>query len=184
LSVFEPPDQEIGVLFSHSIAGIEDTLYSDSLNLLEDRLRGEEGNRAAHLRNQIGILHARFGRDGEAEAELSRCLTDDPDFIAPYLNLANLKLVRGELEEAMEVARSGLERKPDSALLNIFLALYHSRKGEPIRAAAYLDKVRSSSPELARRYGYLADSSSAQARAGASRGAAGAELSLIWDSGE
>ena len=184
LSVFEPPDQEIGVLFSQSIDAIEDTLYRDSLNLLQDKLRGEGGTRAVRLRNQIGVLHARFGKDGEAEAELSRCLSEDPDYIAPYLNLANLKMVRGELEEAAKVARAGLERNPDSALLNVFLALYHSRKGEPSRASAYLDKVRSSSPELARRYSYLADSSSAQRRAGSSRGAAAEELSLIWDSGE
>jgi tetratricopeptide (TPR) repeat protein len=180
LSVFEPPDQEIGAVFSRSIAAVEDTLYRDSLNLLEDKLRGEEGIRAVHLRNQIGVLHARFGKDQEAEAELSRCLSEDPDFIAPYLNLANLKMMRGELEEAVEVARAGLKRKPDSALLNIFLALYHNRKGEPRRAAEYLEKVRGSSPELARRYSYLADSSAAQGRAGA----AAEEHSLIWDSGE
>jgi predicted Zn-dependent protease len=93
-------------------------------------------------------------------------------------------MVRGELEEAAKVARAGLERNPDSALLNVFLALYHSRKGEPSRASAYLDKVLKRSPELARRYSYLADSSSAQRRAGSSRGAAAEELSLIWDSGE
>ena len=184
LSIFEPPDQEIGVLFSQSIAAIEDTLYRDSLNLLQDKLQGEGGTRAVRLRNQIGVLHARFGKDGEAEAELSRCLSEDPDYVAPYLNLANLKMVQGELEEAAEVARAGLQRNPDSALLNVFLALYHSRKGEPDRASAYLDKVRGSSPELARRYSYLADGSSAQGRAGASRGAAAEELSLIWDSGE
>ena len=184
LSIFEPPDQEIGVLFSQSIAAIEDTLYRDSLNLLQDKLQGEGGTRAVRLRNQIGVLHARFGKDGEAEAELSRCLSEDPDYVAPYLNLANLKMVQGELEEAAEVARAGLQRNPDSALLNVFLALYHSRKGEPDRASVYLDKVRGSSPELARRYSYLADGSSAQGRAGASRGAAAEELSLIWDSGE
>jgi len=184
LSVFEPPDQEIRAVFSRSIAAVEDTLYRDSLNLLEDKLRGERGIRAVRLRNQIGVLHARFGKDGEAEAELSRCLSEDPDFVAPYLNLANLKMMRGELEEAEKVAQAGLKRKPDSALLNIFLALYHNRKGEPSRAAAYLDKVRSSSPELARRFSYLADSSSVQDQVGTSRGAAAEELSLIWDSGE
>jgi predicted Zn-dependent protease len=134
---------------------------------------------AARVRNQIGVLHARFGRDREAEAAFTLCLAEEPEFTAAYLNLANLKLVRGELEEAAEVARAGLERSPDSALLNVFLALYHSRRGEPGRASVYLDKVRSRSPELAQRYAYLADSTSARARAGAQE-----ETSLIWDSGE
>jgi len=66
----------------------------------------------------------------------------------------------------------------------VFLALYHNRKGEQSRTSAYLDKVHGSSPELARRYSYLADGSSAQRRAGTSRGAAAEKLPLIWDSGE
>jgi len=179
LGVFEPPEREVGALFSRSVDAVEDTLYGESLDLLEDRLRGQRGLAAARVRNQIGVLHARFGKDREAEAALSRCLAEEPGFTAAYLNLANLKLVRGELEQAAEVARAGLERDPDSALLNVFLALYHNRKGEPDRASSYLDRVRSASPELARRYSYLADSSSAQARAGTED-----ELSLIWDSGK
>jgi predicted Zn-dependent protease len=131
------------------------------------------------LRNQIGVLHARFGKDREAEAELLRCMEDDPNFTAAYLNLANLKLVRGELEQAAEVARAGLQRKPDSPLLNVFLALYYSRKGRPDRASVYLDKVRSSSPALAERYSYLSEESTGQARAGTEE-----QLLLIWDAGE
>lgn len=179
LSVFEPPKQEIDLIFSGSIAALEDTLYSESLKQLKDRLRSRTGNRTVQVRNKIGVLHARFGRDGEAEAELSRCMADDPDFAPAYLNLANLKLVRGELEKAAEIARTGLQRNPDSALLNIVLAIFHSRKGETNRASAYLDKVHSSSPELARRYSYLTE-----ARAGTSMGVTEEELFLIWDSGE
>ena len=178
LGVFEPPEQEVSAVFNRSIDAVEDTLYGESLELLENRLRGQRGIAAVRVRNQIGVLHARFGKDRQAEEALARCLADEPEFTAAYLNLANLKLLRGELEEAADVARAGLARNPDSALLNVFLALYYSRRGEPGQASVYLDKVRSSSPELARRYSYLADSSS-QARAGL-----GDELSLIWDSGE
>jgi tetratricopeptide (TPR) repeat protein len=179
LGVFEPPEQEIGAIFGRSIDAVEDTLYGESLELLEDRLSGQRGIAAVRVRNQIGVLHARFGRDREAEEALSRCLAEEPEFTAAYLNLANLKLVRGELEEAAEVARAGLKRNPDSALLNVFLALYHNRRGEPDRASPYLDKVRKSSPELAKRYSYLAESSPARARAGTE-----ADPSLVWDSGE
>jgi tetratricopeptide (TPR) repeat protein len=179
LSVFQPPEQEIDAVFNGSIDAVADTLYGESLELLEDRLGGQRGLAAARVRNRIGVLHARFGRDREAEEAFTLCLAEEPDFTAAYLNLANLKLVRGELEEAAEVARDGLERKPDSALLNVFLALYHNRKGEPGAASVYLDRVRSRCPELARRYSYLADSPSSPARAGIRE-----ELFLIWDSGE
>jgi predicted Zn-dependent protease len=130
-------------------------------------------------RNQIGVLHARFGKDRQAEEAFSLCLAEEPEFTAAYLNLANLKLLRGELEEAAEIARRGLQSNPDSALLNVFLALYYNRKGEPGRASIYLDKVRNSAPELAQRYSYLAETSPARARAGTVE-----ELSLIWDSGK
>ena len=179
LSVFEPPAQAVSSVFSGSIEVVERTLYGESLELLEERLRGRRGPAAARVRNQIGVLHARFGRDREAQAAFTLCLAEQPELTAAYLNLANLKLLQGELEEAAEVARAGLKRDPDSALLNVFLALYHSRRGESGKASVYLDKVRSRSPELARRYGYLADSSSARARAGRQE-----EPSLIWDSGE
>jgi tetratricopeptide (TPR) repeat protein len=179
LGVFEPPEREVDTIFSNSLRAVEDTLYGESLKLLKDRLEAQRGKAAVRVRNQIGVLHARFGKDREAEAALSHCLAEAPDFTAAYLNLANLKLLRGELEEAAEIARTGLQRNPNSALLNVFLALYHNRKGEPHRASTYLDKVRSSSPELAQRYSYLADTSSAQARAGSKE-----DLSLIWDSGD
>jgi tetratricopeptide (TPR) repeat protein len=178
LDVFEPPEEEVEEAFRGSIGAMENTLYGASLDLLEDRLRGARGIAAARLRNRMGVLHARFGRDREAESAFSRCLAEEPAFTPAYLNLANLKLLRGELEEAAETARAGLQRDPDSALLNVFLALYHNRRGEPERASIYLDRVRSSSPELAGRYSYLGETS-VRARAGAVR-----ELTLIWDSGE
>jgi tetratricopeptide (TPR) repeat protein len=179
LGVFEPPAQEVGEVFSRSLAAVEDVLYGKSLELLEGKLRGQRGIAAARVRNQIGVLHARFGRDEEAEAAFSRCLEDEPGLTSAYLNLANLKLLRGELEEAARIARLGLDRNPDSTLLNVFLALYHNRKGEPERASVYIDKVRTRSPELARRYSYLGEPSAGQGRAGAE------EIpSLIWDRGE
>jgi hypothetical protein len=53
------------------------------------------------------VLHARFGRDRKAQAAFSLCLAEEPEFTAAYLDLANLKLLRGEMEEAAEVARAG-----------------------------------------------------------------------------
>jgi len=182
LSVFEPAAEEIDALFSVSIGGIEDTLYEESLRTLEKKLQQQRGSRAVRLRNQIGVLHARFGKDVEAEAALKRCLSEDPDFPPAYLNLANLKFVRGEIEEAAGVARRGLERSPEFPLLNIFLAIYHHRKGEPQEAGRYLERVRAASPELAERYSYLAEGGTAKVRAGAA--AESEELPLIWTSGE
>jgi predicted Zn-dependent protease len=114
--------QEVDSVFSVSIQAVDHNLYGESLEFLENRLRGQRGP---------------------------------------------------------AVARAGLERQPDSALLNVFLALYHNRKGEPGQASVHLDKVRSRSPELAQRYSYLADSSPARARAGGQE-----QTSLIWNSGE
>jgi predicted Zn-dependent protease len=183
LSVFEPPAEQINTLFSVSVAGIEDTLYVESLRTLEKKLRQQRGSRAVRLRNQIGVLHARFGNDRAAETALNRCLSDDPDFSPAYLNLANLKMVRGEIEEAARVARRGLERSPEFPLLNVLLALYYNRKGQLGEARKYLERVRAASPELAARYDYLADAGSEESRAGIAAAAAG-ELPLIWDAGE
>ena len=182
LSIFEPPQLGLDTLYSASMAGVEDTLYGESLELLRNRMRGSSGLPALRLRNRIGVLHARFGRDAEAEAELKRCLSEDPGFTAAYLNLANLHLTRGEMEAAAEVARTGLKRNPGAALLNVLMALYHNRRGEAGKAAVYLDKARMSAPELARRYAYLAEDSRAQGRAG--RGSAEQDSPLIWDSGD
>lgn len=88
-TVVEPAGDEIHVLFRTSVEDIVDNLYANGWSGLEKKLDGLSGMDALRTKNRIGILHARFGQNRKAETIFKECIKEDPDFIPPYLNLAN-----------------------------------------------------------------------------------------------
>ena len=189
-TVVVPEDSTVQPLFSNSVSDVTASLYRSGLEALGSRLAGQKkgSRKSLKLRNQVGVLHARFGRDTEAEKELRECISENPDFLASYVNLANIKLAIDEVGSAVEVIGQGLDRRPDSALLNLLMARSLQSQGEAQLALEHYDKVRRKSPALAERYAALFDNVGvAGTMAAKQEGRAGitnTELPFIWDEGE
>ena len=147
---------------------------------------GGEPRRALKIRNQIGVLHARFGRDGKADSVLSRCIQDDPSFLSSYINLGNLKLSLNELDEASRIVGDGLNRKPESVLLNLLMARISLKNGDNRNALSHFRKVKETSSRLADRYSGLFEGleTNGGTAGGERAGISDEDHGLIWDSGE
>ena len=143
-----------------------------------DRLERVSGRRALSYRNQIGVLHARFGRYDAAEETFEEIIDSEAGFSAAYVNLSNVYELLGESEQAVVVLESGVESGGDDPdpVLSISLASALYRVGRKSEATEIYQQVESFAPELAARYDYLGGASTA--RAGTEP-----DSPLLWDAG-
>ena len=187
-TVVEPSGPVLMKRYLSSVELVTNSIYKNALGTLKEKLARAGGNtrRAIKVRNQIGVLHARFGRDGEADSVLSQCIQDDPSFLSSYINLGNLKLSLNKLDAASRIVGDGLSRKPESVLLNLLMARISLKNGDNRSALSHYRKVKEISTRLADRYsGLFKGLETNEGTAGGERaGISDENYSLIWDSGE
>ena len=86
----------------------EGTLARNGLS----RLDGQE---EAQRLNRLGILHSSFGETLKANDAFASALKAKPDFYPAAINLANLCLLQGRLEQAGAYLARARELRPQSA---------------------------------------------------------------------
>jgi tetratricopeptide (TPR) repeat protein len=180
ITVIEPQREEIDRLLSVSMDGTISLLYESGVKALESALKEARGRKELKIRNQLGVLHARFGQMREAESAFEHNMREDPSYTASYLNLANLMVRERRDEEAVSALRGGLERNPRSPTLNLLMARIYHAQGKYREAWRHFDTVKQTSHELAERYAYLGDGGDNTRRAGIDW----ENSPVIWDEGE
>lgn len=96
-------------------------------NYLEGFLKGYVNHPTAY--NIVGELYAQRNEHTKAEAAFARAYQLNPTWVLPYVNLAKLYQLRGELEAAVQVFLNGLAIVPDSVQLAMLLALTYEQLG-------------------------------------------------------
>ena len=178
LSVVEPQPDEVERLLAVTMADAVDLLYLTGLERLQMSLDAASGRRGLKIRNQLGVLHARFGQMRKAESVFEENLAQDPGYIATYLNLANLHVQGGRVDQATQTLSDGLERNPSSPTLNLLIARIFHAEGDYRRARDHFAALSEQSPSLAERFAYLGEGADTERRAGV-----GWADTLIWDQG-
>lgn len=179
-TVVEPVPGRVAETLDRSLSSLRKELYDRVIGGLEADLAGVSGRRRGKVLNMLGILHARFGDTRKAEGRFREALEGDPKSLSAYVNLANLMLLEGKGEAAIEYLERGKAVRPDSLLLDILLAKAYHGEGDRERAAEHYDAVVKKSPELAETIAYVraADSSGARASDAARTDP------FFWDIGE
>ena len=126
--------------------------------------------------NQTGILHARFGEDRRAENSFSEAMETAPRSVSSYINMANLKLLQDEPQEALAYLERGKAVRSNSVMLNALLAKTYYQIGDRRKARDFYRIVEERSPETAESLAYI-ESSGGTARAAD----AGSTESLFWN---
>jgi tetratricopeptide (TPR) repeat protein len=179
--VVEPPQEDIDRLYTASLDGMKENIYREIAGILLDEASSadEQTNRAAL--NRAGILHARFGSDVEAEEVFLQCIVRAPDYIPPYVNLAQLYLLQDDIESALTILGKAEGHESKSAQVHLLFARCYNRMGDNRQVTHHLKKVKIISPLLAERNQFLLDSHGvrpAGQRAGAS------DDEILWYTGE
>lgn len=164
-----PPDDLVEPLHAQNLAGLETTLYTNNVASLETELRSQSDRRRLRTLNKIGVLHAKFNRPVRAERAFNNAITLDPNYIASYINLANLRIITGDPGEAIVLLTEVTDRRPDSVLANLLLAQASQLMGDPAASREFMAVVEEQAPELAAQYpaltgGGVGRASEAQAR--------------------
>jgi tetratricopeptide (TPR) repeat protein len=175
--VAEPPESEIDRLFDDSISGIKEELHAEGIAGLERTITEKDNRSQLKQKNRIGILHARFGKPKEAENIFNELIRENPQYLSPYINLANLKLKVKRFDEAISILEEGLEIKPTSPQINLLLARSYHALEDKKEAGKYFAKVKDVAPAIAMRYSYLEVDGPAAGRAAS----AGSEMDgFLW----
>jgi predicted Zn-dependent protease len=185
IAVTEPPAAGVDKAYASAISAFTTAMYVDRVAALRARRAALAGRQAAILQVQEGVIHALFGKRQEAERSFRAAMTAEPSLVAPYVNLANLRLLASDDKGALSLLGQGLARNKDSALLNLVAARIYSARGDTVNTALYMAAVQRSAPELAARYadltGQAAVAASTNGSGGAQRASSAEESpAMIW----
>jgi arylsulfatase A-like enzyme/Flp pilus assembly protein TadD len=98
----------------------------------------------------VGLERARYLMGDrlfpQAEAQLQRVLDRDPGNLAALIDLAEVQVELGELDEAAEVVARALDLDPDYSRLHLLLADVEERRGNPEHALQLVDHALTLDP--------------------------------------
>ncbi len=116
------------------------------------------------LLNKLGVLYARYGFFGEAEAEFGKAIAR-VEYVPSILNLGNLHFLREDYPRALEFYSRAQKQAPDNPGVLLAIArVQHEMENRPAAQEAYA-KLQEKDPELASRFAYLGADSGDTARA-------------------
>ncbi len=148
-TILPPAGATVARAFSESIAGTEQVLYRDALVEAERRITTLEGRSQVPTLSRLAGLHARFGDLERAVATVRRGLEIDARSTILRTNLAQLHLMRGESQRAVEELEHVLERRPASVAAKALLVRAVTATGDHDRAAVLAAELQDTAPELA-----------------------------------
>ena len=95
----------------------------------------------------LAMVYRMLEQYDEAEANYKRAIELEPDNEDYYYTLSEMFSANNEPEKAIEVLEEGLIENPDSAILNMFLAMRYVDIGDYRQAELFLEKAERLEPD-------------------------------------
>ncbi len=149
----DPLDEDqLGTLFHSSLTKLRAFLFEPKLVQIRERITADPDN--IRLRNNLGLLYARFGRYEEAEKEFMTILSQK-EYSKALINLGHLYFLRENYVKAQDYYLRAQRQDPYDthtllALLKTNIALSRFTEAEGL-----FDTIKRLDPQLATRYAYL-----------------------------
>ncbi len=118
---------------------MRDGRKAEASRLFEEILTLDSTRSGAHL--ALASVQRSRGLYGDAETSLEAAIRFRPAEVEPYLNLAELRTDRGDLESAVDLLREGLIHVVQPATLCYQAALISHEAGEATEAIEWLEKA-------------------------------------------
>jgi tetratricopeptide (TPR) repeat protein len=159
-----PDRQSFQSAFSDSLRDFVDREIDPRVTELKERISNSGGS--ARYMNHLGVLYARYGLIEEARHQFQAILRKE-DYPSAAVNLGNLQLLEGDLEDAQMTFRGLYDRgvRPSVVLLQLARISYNRNDFE--QAERYYNELQNADQELAGRFDYLARSGRGNTRAAA-----------------
>ncbi|MBN2440882.1 MAG: outer membrane beta-barrel protein [Spirochaetales bacterium] len=158
----EPDYAKMTALYVTEIDNFTEKQISGRVNELTAAIK--KSNSPEKLINQLGVLYAKYGLLDKAEKEFLRIIKSKDNFSA-IINLANIYYIKGDYLKAIDYYTMAYKQKSKHAVVLIGLAKAHyelENYGSVKKVFAELEAV---SPDLAKKYAYLASKDEGEGRA-------------------
>lgn len=129
----------------------------------------KKGGDRASLRNNFGILYAKYGLFNEAEAQFQAALKLDPKAANSMINLANLYFLEERFPDALSWYQKASLQSPANPLVLAGLARTQYELENYSSAQASYARLAAINPEVAKEYTYIGSETSVVVRASAAR---------------
>ncbi len=156
---------------NREISGREESLLS--------RLRQRSSD--ARLRNQLGVLYARYGRYADAEEQF-RISVRGRDYVPGFINLGNISYLNENYTGAREAYSRALKIDGDNKTALLGMARVSYAAEDYAAAEDAYSELGAIDPELAERFAYLASGSSGDS--GRASEAAQIHSTMVWEEEE
>jgi putative PEP-CTERM system TPR-repeat lipoprotein len=114
--------------------------YDKALNVLKEGITGKKGD--ALLYNNIAVTLFAWQKVDEAFKYLQKAKDSNPDYLAPYYNLATYYMGKGEHEKALDEYAAVLKKDPKNTSAILKIALILELKGRDNEALTYYKNAK------------------------------------------
>ena len=117
-------------IFNLGFLALELKNFIEAVENFKKFLEMQPKNPKAHF--GLGISHAMIGKQEEAKQNYENAIVYDPEFLSPYIHLANLHMANGETVEAKKLLKIVLLKERDLAGVYKNMGLIFYRKVMPL----------------------------------------------------
>ncbi len=139
-----PDDDAVAVLLGAFLG--EQKKYDEAIRVLKKSLEAKP--HSAAIRTQLGVSYFGAGRESEALQELSAATKLDPLLPDPYMQKAQILLVKGDADEAITLLKKAISLRSLPAAHNMLGAAYAAKGNLPMALSEFL-KAYKLAPHLA-----------------------------------
>lgn len=147
-----PDRQTIASAFDDVLTRFVERQLSSRIARLERSI--ETAADPARVRNQLGVLYARYGLLGDA-AEQFHAILERREYVPAVVNLGNVHYLAGEWTQALAYYDRAATAAPESAPAILGLARVHHELENYGMVRTYYARLRDQDPRLAEQYAYL-----------------------------
>ncbi|MBF0559589.1 MAG: PEP-CTERM system TPR-repeat protein PrsT [Nitrospirae bacterium] len=113
--------------------------YAKAVDVLKEGLTGKKSD--ALLYNYMAAAYFKSNKPAEAEASLQKAKTTDPDYFAPYFNLANFYAAKSDYAKALNEYNAVLKSDPKNAMAMINSAALNEMQGKEAEALSLYSRA-------------------------------------------
>jgi tetratricopeptide (TPR) repeat protein len=114
--------------------------------------------------NARGVVYAKYGKPELAEKDFQASLKKKGDYFPALVNLGNAARQKNDAQASYSYYQKASKLAPDNAKVLINVALAADALGKATEAQAALEEAKRIDPELAAKYGFIADRGNAGTR--------------------
>jgi len=126
-------------LYQQAMAAVSKDDRKAAVNLLNQLVAADPKDFVAWT--ELGTIHFRDNKTGDAEKAYRRAIEEKPDFFVPLLNLGKLQFSKKSYEDAIETLTKAVAANPQSAEANQFLGESYLQIKKGSKAVGYLNEA-------------------------------------------